>query len=732
MKRPAIYFSSTLFISLILFNYIGFYTIAVISFFAAVGMVILFFFRKRSEKIYVVLICCFSVMLASLLFSAKTAIEYMPAISLAGDEERTITGEVTEYEENSDRHYYTLKNVSVDGKQIKPQIHISTNVYRAVSVGDRVSVPSATIYALGQNTGTAYIYKADGIYIGAYTDSWFDVETPEKRPVGFYLDSIRTYISDKLYAFMDADSAAVAVAILTGNKSGLSDDIQMNFRYAGITHMFAVSGFHLALWTSVISFAFSRLLKYRQRTAAVITILFVIFFMALTGFSKSVVRAGIMMILMQCARLTRFQADSLNSLFLSVGIILLINPFAAMSVALQLSFSATLGIILFSPVIAEQNKKLKKKTKSKLLFKISSVLYSTLAVSIVAALFTIPLSALTFGYYSIASPLTNLLVFIPSELSMLLAGIGVLTAEIGAVSKPILLLCKLCVRSILLITDKTAHLPYVTIQADSDFFRLTLIIAAIAFIVCMLRFADKYKKMRIASALMAAVITVLSVVSCITDYTGYKITVAAVGNGTAVIYRHHNKNVLIGCGGGNHSEYYFTNELDKCSERSFDLLLIPREKETESRFAYSVLSKYNIDKVILPTDEMRKQLEAKLPFATETSREGTFMLDENTTLVYIDNDDFSGARISADGFTCTVLFMTGSDFSVVPDEWQIGDVLITRQNLPNINIDGFDTVLVSTSAETAYTQKSIYSTMHSGTLQYKKLPVGGGIVYAAK
>ena len=70
---------------------------------------------------------------------------------------------------------------------------------------------------------------------------------------------------------------------------------------------------------------------------------FVLFFMGLAGFSPSVTRAGIMMLLYLGGFLLRREPDSLNSLGLAALVILFANPFAAADLGMLLSFSATAG-----------------------------------------------------------------------------------------------------------------------------------------------------------------------------------------------------------------------------------------------------------------------------------------------------------------------------------------------------------------------------------------------------
>ena len=135
-----------------------------------------------------------------------------------------------------------------------------------------------------------------------------------------------------------------------------------------LTPLFAVSGFHLSLWTAMI-FTFTEHLRGRMRLFGNLgALLFVIFFMALTGFTPSVMRAGAMMLIFILSKIINQQADSLNSLCLALTVLLLTNPFLASSISLQLSFFATLGIISFASPLNELSIRLKRKIKPKIIF----------------------------------------------------------------------------------------------------------------------------------------------------------------------------------------------------------------------------------------------------------------------------------------------------------------------------------------------------------------------------
>lgn len=723
MIRPFIPAGCAFFLSLFLFSYCGMNAAAAVFGVAAVLTVLFFFLRKKQKIIPWLLVICVSLMGSSLSYAVKTVSDYMPAISLCSETPRSVSGTLSEAETAYGKYHYTLEHITVDGVSVRAKIRISYRYQVSAEIGDTMTFPDATIYELGSTPQTAMNYKANGIYIGAYTNADCSVTPATVRPPAYYLDLLRRTITKTLHLFMPDDYAAVSDAILTGNQSDLSADTLLNFRYAGVSHLFAVSGFHLSLWTGLLQYALLRLFRKNQKFAPILSMLFVLFFMALTGFTKSVTRAGIMLIIALFGQLIAHRADSLNSLFIALTVILLYNPFAVMSVALQMSFLATFGLITVAPPLSESMKTLRKKCRSQAIGKILTFLLTTVVFSLVAAIFTMPVSVCRFGYYSVISPLSNVLCMIPGQLLMVLSGFGVLFAWLTPLAKPLFLFSSLLVRYLIFITDKLSHLPYAIIDASDtvsavfSLFFLTVILILIFF------FRKNNKQLRRITAASVAVFFAFSTVSAVTDAYTVKVSVADVGNGTSIVFSCGNTDILIGCGGKRGKDYRLTAVGDKIASRTFDLWLLPRKTSTESAYAYELLGRYDYENMLMTTEDFPVYLADRLPEGILRTDRCTVKLDDTITLTYENSDAFSGARLLCRDFSCVILFRSTSDFSAVSEEWQSADLLITRQSLPQTDLSRFGTILISGDEPVIYDNSNIHSTFAGGQLTYRMSPV---------
>lgn len=723
MIRPFIPAGCAFFLSLFLFSYCGMNAAAAVFGVAAVLTVLFFFLRKKQKLIPYLLVICISLMGSSLAYAVKTVSDYMPAISLCGETPRTVSGTLSEAEPAYGKYYYTLDRVTVDGVSVRAKIRISSRYRAAAEIGDTMTYSGATIYELGSTPQTAMNYKANGIYIGAYTNEDCSLTQAKVRPPAYYLDFLRRTITKALHLFMPDEYAAVSDAILTGNQSDLSTDTLLNFRYAGISHLFAVSGFHLSLWTGLLQYAFSRIFRKNQKIAPILSMLFVLFFMALTGFTKSVTRAGIMLIIALFGQLIARKADSLNSLFIALTVILFCNPFSVMSVALQMSFLATLGLVTIALPLQESMTMLREKCRHKTTGRLLSGILTTVVFSLVAAIFTMPVSVCRFGYYSVIAPLSNVFCLLPGQILMVLSGFGVIFAWLTPLSKPLFLFSSLLVRYLVFITDKLSHLPYAVMDASdtvSAVFSL-LFLAVILILIFLLR--ENNKQMRRVTAASVAVFFAFSAVSAFTDTYTVKVSVADVGNGTSVVFSCGNTDILIGCGGKRGKDYRLTAVGDKIASRTFDLWLLPRETDTESAYAYDLLGRYDYENMMMTTASFPLYLTDRLPENTLRTDRCTVKLDDAITLTYENSDAFSGARLLCRDFSCVILFRSTSDFTAVSEEWQSADLLITRQTLPRTDLSRFGTILISGDEPVIYDNSNIYSTFASGQLTYRNAPI---------
>lgn len=262
-------------------------------------------------------------------------------------------------------------------------------------------------------------YASRGIYtIAEATDE-------NARIIGFdrsipsYFRTLSNAISVKLKTSLGRHNGGFLAGLLIGRKCDIPEDITMSYRYLGISHILSVSGLHLA----ILAGTFLMLLKgltLRRNLRYILTFGFIIFYIFLTGAPPSVVRSGIMLMLLMSAEILGRDYDPITALSLAAFVIILFSPTSIYDAGFILSVSATAGIVLIGMPIT---KWLFHVTDGKGFFLIAlSRLLTVLTITASAAIFTLPAVWYYFGETSSVSFLANI-VFIPLNTALMYLGI---------------------------------------------------------------------------------------------------------------------------------------------------------------------------------------------------------------------------------------------------------------------------------------------------------------------
>ena len=209
------------------------------------------------------------------------------------------------------------------------------------------------------------------------------------------------------------ESAAILKGILLGDKSGFTDEMYDKFANSGISHIVAVSGLHLSIMFSFLMIIFTGR-KSRKRYALILSVPFIMSFVAISAFSPSVCRAAIMLLIAILASFLHENYDPATALFAALGIIIAVTPYALFSKSLLLSFFATLGIFAYFKYTRTISHKLLFMERppntrlGKVVYKCVDTIISSLSLSLSSFIGTACFLILFFEKISIIQFLTNL------------------------------------------------------------------------------------------------------------------------------------------------------------------------------------------------------------------------------------------------------------------------------------------------------------------------------------
>ncbi|NER52062.1 MAG: ComEC family competence protein [Symploca sp. SIO1A3] len=186
----------------------------------------------------------------------------------------------------------------------------------------------------------------------------------------------------------------VSTMVLGRRAVDLPYEIRDEFIAAGLAHVLAASGFHIAL---ILGLVLGLTRRMSARSQFIIGLSTLLIYVGLTGLQTSVMRAAIMGLGALIALLTQRKTKPLGSLLVAATILLLWNPLWIWDLGFELSFLATLGLLVTAPLIIKQ------------LDWLPPVLASLLAVPLAASLWTLPLQLFVFYGFAPYSLVTNII-----------------------------------------------------------------------------------------------------------------------------------------------------------------------------------------------------------------------------------------------------------------------------------------------------------------------------------
>ncbi|WP_409968183.1 DNA internalization-related competence protein ComEC/Rec2 [Bengtsoniella intestinalis] len=405
------------------------------------------------------------------------------------------------------------------------------------TITDTVYLQSATV--IDDTEITTFSSKSIHLLLYSRGD---EVYTPPEGTVYAPLvlgQAIKTLILD----LFETPYGGVVTAILTGDKTLLSDEISTDLTQAGIYHILAVSGMHCSFLLAIVVAFIGR---QRSRLVALIAIPMLICFAILVGGSPSVVRACIMMVLLLIAPVCNRQGDPITALSVALAVILLQNPYAIASASLQMSFAAVAGIIWVSPkvyglLVGERE-----------VHRVWQFIAMNLAVSVGAIVFTAPISFWYFGTFWLVSPISNLLCVAAAGWVF---AFGLLTLAVGAISLPLGLIVawvpSRLIDYILAVCGVLGRLPYHAIyDANPYFYPWLLFCYAMALVVW--RWSRRRRSVCLAMA-MGGLTLIAIIVAGRWSMTSARVDGFAVdiGQGQCVVLESNGMTAVCDCGSGN-------------------------------------------------------------------------------------------------------------------------------------------------------------------------------------
>ena len=389
--------------------------------------------------------------------------------------------------------------------------------------------------------------RRQGIYSAMSSVQVHLLHHDQGNPILALIYSVKARSLNLVYRLWPDPEASLLAGILLGVETGIPAQVQQAFQDTGTSHIIAISGFNMSIVAGLFASLFGRFLGPRK--GAVASVLGIGAYTLLVGAGASVLRAAIMGGFALFARQVGRRQDGLNSLAFTAFLMSLLNPEVLWDVGFQLSFAATLGLVLYADPLAQAFLRLAGRclpttTAEKLAGPVGEYCLFTLA----AQLTTLPVTIYHFQRFSLSSLATNIAVLPAQPPVMILGGLALM---LGLVYYPLGQLAALLAWPFMLFTIRVvewfAGLPGGVLATG----RITLAVVGIYYIILLaLTFgATRFKswferrwgnlKTMLSPALALAALSILTVVVwqavLIIPDGRLHITMLDVGSGDAVL-----------------------------------------------------------------------------------------------------------------------------------------------------------------------------------------------------
>ncbi len=243
-----------------------------------------------------------------------------------------------------------------------------------------------------------------------------------------------------VYRLWPDPEASLLAGILLGVESGIPAPVQAAFQETGTSHVIAISGFNITIVAGLFITFFGRWWGLRRGT--LLAVAGVVVYTLLVGADAAVVRAAIMGAVTLFARLLGRRQAALNTLAFTAALMTALDPFTPWDVGFQLSFAATLGLVLYAdPLTRAFERSALRLLPETWVRRAGGAVSEYVLLTFAAQITTLPVMAYHFGALSWVAFLTNPVILPVQPPIMTLGGLaallGTLWLPLGQLAAPL-------------------------------------------------------------------------------------------------------------------------------------------------------------------------------------------------------------------------------------------------------------------------------------------------------
>lgn len=427
------------------------------------------------------------------------------------------------------------KHMSYNNTDIYDSINMYMYVNKKLNIGDTVEFKSTISHGNIKRNEADFdeirYFKIKGIEYKTFPD---DVNvTGHINTLGYFVKNISLSLQSTINKLYPQREAGLMTAMLLGDRNNLDDELYDLYREAGIVHIIAISGMHISILAGIILILVKPLGRY---ISSAIVILFMCFYIILTGGSVSVVRSGVIMFFYILSGLISRKYDLISSTALACALLLFVNPYYIFDLGFQYSFIAVFTIGFTSEILKK--------------YKIENKFINLIAISIAISLTTKPITVYNFYYINCIDFIVNILVVSLSEFILIF---GLISAIVGTFMLNIGVFLSGSVYVVLkvieYISEFSLSFPFAHVQTGA--------ISIISFLLMYVALIFIYKILmgKIYAIFPLVLSVVLLFVGINTGYDDFEMYVIYVGQGDCAFIRDDDKCYIMDVGSSEYKNY---------------------------------------------------------------------------------------------------------------------------------------------------------------------------------
>lgn len=312
------------------------------------------------------------------------------------------------------------------GAEVRGLALVRASRFRNYAYGDRVRA-TGRLETPPVFEGFSYreYLARQGVYSLMSRAEVVPIESGRASPVLQAIYGLRRRGLEALHTSFPEPEASLLAGILLGVESGIHPELREAFNETSTTHIIAISGFNITILAGLVISLFGRWLGPRR--GAVVAVAVIAIYTVMVGADPAVIRAAIMGGLALYARLLGRQTHAMASLGAAGLGMTLINPLILWDVGFQLSFAATLGLVLYADPISKwfvraASRWMDPGRAERLAKPVGEFVLFTLAAQVT----TLPLTAYYYQRLSLVSLIANPVILPAQPPLMILGGLTML------------------------------------------------------------------------------------------------------------------------------------------------------------------------------------------------------------------------------------------------------------------------------------------------------------------